>query len=504
MKPLFTMRQALNDPALLGATLAGPSWLPWRVMLISVMGERLKASERVVFERFTGRTREPGRRVEEAAFVIGRRGGKDRAASILAVYLSGLCDHRSVLAPGEKGVIVCVAADQRQARITLGYVVAAFESAPILKRLIKSRTADTLELTNGISVEVRAASFRRIRGVTALAVIGSEVAFWMDAETSNNPDTEILNAARPALATTSGPLILISSPYARKGELWSIYRQHYGAKGDPLVLVAKGTSKEFNPTLSQRVIDRAYERDAIAASAEYGGSFRADVESFVSRAAVQACVPAGRHEMPPVDGTRYVGFVDPSGGSKDSFTLCIAHKDKHGRVILDCIRERRPPFAPSEVVKEFAATLADYGITKIKGDHYAGEWPREQFKKRGGITYEPCPDAKSDLYLNALPKLNSGQVELLDHPKLINQLCGLERRTARSGRDSIDHAPGGHDDVCNAAAGAIALAAGKTSGFKISPEAVAWAKIPYRRGQTQMPRGQRSPVAVSWNRNSSN
>jgi hypothetical protein len=55
--------------------------------------------------------------------------------------------------------------------------------------------------------------------------------------------------------------------------------------------------------------------------------------------------------------------------------------------------------------------------------------------------------------------LNSGRVELLDHKRLVAQLCGLERRTARGGRDSIDHPPGAHDDIANAVAGAIAVAA---------------------------------------------
>jgi hypothetical protein len=65
---------------------------------------------------------------------------------------------------------------------------------------------------------------------------------------------------------------------------------------------------------------------------------------------------------------------------------------------------------------------------------------------------------KSEIYLDSLPLLNSGKLTLLDHPKLIAQLCGLERRTARSGRDQIDHPPGGHDDVCNAALGVLLLA----------------------------------------------
>ena len=83
-----------------------------------------------------------------------------------------------------------------------------------------------------------------------------------------------------------------------------------------------------------------------------------------------------------------------------------------------------------------------------------GEWPAEQFRLHG-IAYEPAGTPKSDLYRDFLPLLNSVRVELLDHPRLVAQLLGLERRTARGGRDSIDHAPGGHDDVINAAVGAL-------------------------------------------------
>jgi hypothetical protein len=64
---------------------------------------------------------------------------------------------------------------------------------------------------------------------------------------------------------------------------------------------------------------------------------------------------------------------------------------------------------------------------------------------------------KSDLYREVLPLLNAGRVELLDLPRLRAQFLGLERRVMRGGRDSIDHGPSGHDDVVNAAAGAIHL-----------------------------------------------
>jgi hypothetical protein len=153
---------------------------------------------------------------------------------------------------------------------------------------------------------------------------------------------------------------------------------------------------------------------------------------------------------------RYTAFVDPSGGSSDSFTLAIGHKNKKDdTIIVDVVREVPAPFAPESVVEEFAKLLQSYGVRDVTGDRYAGEWPREQFRKRG-ITYSPSEMAKSALYVDLLPRLNSRTIRLVDNARLVNQLAGLERRTARGGKDSIDHPPSGKDDVANAVAGVAA------------------------------------------------
>ncbi len=136
-------------------------------------------------------------------------------------------------------------------------------------------------------------------------------------------------------------------------------------------------------------------------------------------------------------------------------TLAIAHREKEV-VVLDALRERKPRFSPEAVVGEFSALLKSYRVGTVRGDRYAGEWPRERFRK-AGIGYRPADKPKSDLYRDLLPALNSTQIELLDHPKLVNQVCALERRTARGGRDSIDRAPGAHDDLANVLAGVAAL-----------------------------------------------
>jgi hypothetical protein len=112
----------------------------------------------------------------------------------------------------------------------------------------------------------------------------------------------------------------------------------------------------------------------------------------------------------------------------------------------------RPPFSPEATINDFTILLKSYRINKVTCDKYAGEFPRELFRRRG-VKYLTSDKSKSDLYRDMLPALNSGRILLPRNERLISQLTGLERRSTRAGRDSIDHAPGGHDDVANAVAG---------------------------------------------------
>jgi hypothetical protein len=241
-----------------------------------------------------------------------------------------------------------------------------------------------------------------------------------------------------------------------------------------------GRQRRMSPTVKPRVIDEATERDPARAAAEYGAQFRSDVESFVNREAVEACVSVRVRERPPLSGVTYSAFVDPSGGSADG--PAIGHQEDNVAV-LDAIRERRPPFSPEDVVLEFSTVLKSYRISNVTGDRYAGEWPRERFREHG-IAYELAAKPKSDLYRDLLPPINSRMVDLLEDARLFAQIVGLERRTARGGRDSIDHAPDAHDDVANAAAGVIAALASSNYEY----ETMDWVDGPERRSKHSTPK----------------
>lgn len=442
------------------------TWKAWRAFLAALFALEMDAEALALYRHHTGRQMAPEQAFREAALICGRRGGKSRVLALIAVFLA-MRDYGPYLAPGEKATIPIIAADRKQARTIFRYVLGLIDNIPALAELKGADTTESVEVGDHVVIEIHTATFRGVRGYTLAAVLIDEVAFLRD-DASANPDEEILAAVRPGLSSIPGSILLMgSSPYAKRGALYAAYKKHW-AKDGSRVLVWKGSTQEMNPTINPEVIAEAYEADAARASAEYGGNFRDDVAGFVTREVIEACTCPGRHELPPITGTRYVAFVDPSGGSADSFTLAIAHREKE-IAVLDAVREVKPPFSPEGVVKDFADLLKLYRLREVTGDRYAGEWPREQFRKQG-IDYKLSEQPKSDIYRDLLPSLNSHRVELLDLPRIEKQFVDLERRTARGGRDSIDHPPNGHDDLVNAVAGALLKVGAAPAPLRITQE----------------------------------
>jgi hypothetical protein len=343
--------------------------------------------------------------------------------------------------------------------LVLEYCRGFLRASPTLAREIESETTTEIRLRNNVTISVNAASFRNLRGRTIVACVYDECAYWRsdDEISSSNPDVEINRAVMPSLQASGGRLIAISSPYRRVGLLHSKHKAHFGVDSDR-TLVVQGASRLFNPLLSEKTIAAAFEEDPEAASSEWGAEFRSDLSAFMDDELIDACVDRDRpRELPPVKGQTYTCFVDPSGGRADAYTIAIGHRDEE-RFIVDVIRGTAPPFNPNEVTAEYARLAQDYGILKVCGDNYSGEWVAAAWRDLAGLTYERSELPASQLALEAIPSFARGSISLPDHAVLIRELKALERRTSRMSRDSVSHPPGGHDDHAVAVFGALRMA----------------------------------------------
>jgi hypothetical protein len=493
VRQTISVTEALESKKLFGTPelFANESWNRWRAVLKAAFAEPLTAAELALFKEVAARD-PPTRRVKELVAIVGRGGGKDSTASIIAAYIAASFDPRAAkLRPGELAYVLCLAVDRDQAAIVFRYIAALFEQIPTLRAMVKGDIGhDSITLKNRVVIEVKTNSYRTIRGRSVLATIFDEVAFWRDAENSQNPDVEVHGAVTPGLERVVGSmLIMISSAHRRLGLLYERHQDCYG-KNDNDTLVVKGGTRLFNPTYSQATIDRAIRRDPARFGAEYNSEWRDDLTNFLTREMIDAAVAPGVTVRPPIEGVIYCAACDSSSGKGDSFTMCISHKEMHHsstggsiRIVIDFLYEKRPPpkFNPNAAIAEIATILKQYRCATITGDNYAVGFVIDGFR-RNGIEYRVSRLNRSEAYLGFLPLMLAGQVLLIDHHRSITQFAGLVRRPTPSGRDSVDHEKGGHDDCSNAVALAACLASVEEQIIPMGPPIVAGQPDPYTSG----------------------
>jgi hypothetical protein len=255
-------------------------------------------------------------------------------------------------------------------------------------------------------------------------------------------------------------LIGISTPYRKLGLLHQKHRDHFGVD-DNDVLVVQGTSKTFNPSLSDAVISAQRSADPTAASAEWDAEFRTDIAAFLDDELIDAAVEHSRPlELPPQHRLYYRAFVDAAGGvGGDSYTLAIAHRETTNKphaehFVVDFVRGTTGKFDPQTVTRAYADLCREYRISNVTGDAYGAEWVAGAWLACG-LHFSRSDLPKSQIYLECIPLFTRGLVSLPDHPRLLRELRMLERHTHRSGKDTVDHPRNGHDDCANVVCGVL-------------------------------------------------
>jgi hypothetical protein len=460
---MISLAEALRDRNLLGDVFAAPSFWPWHCVAKVISGETLDEREAALFRQCTGRTKLLTSAASVIYLLVGRRGGKDRFMSAAAIYRAAIAqDWSKVLSVGEQGVAVLIGADKKQSKILKRYCRGLLEKRMIAATVSRS-TDEGIEFRNGsASLEVVTNDAALIRGRSILGLFGTEACHWDTNPDSPSSDEEVVGAALPGMAMIPGGglTILASSAHRKQGLMFERWKELHG-NDDADEIVWLASSRTMNPALPEAVVAQAMARDPQRAAAEFESRWREDVSDFITADIVDAATDFGVVERQPEAGQTYFGFADAAGGTgRDAFGIAVAHRDAEGRIILDCLRERRPRFVPKDVVSEFADVFHRYRIDTIKSDRFASAWASDEWT-RNGIRCQPSDLTKSQLYLAALPLLLSGQARLVDNERMRRQFTALERRVHAGGRETVDDsgAASANDDLSNCCAGALVFAA---------------------------------------------
>jgi phage terminase large subunit-like protein len=124
------------------------TWQAWRAFLCALFGLPMTEDKASIYNSATGRTEAPQKPFNEAWLVVGRRGGKSFILALIAVYLACFKDWLPYLTRGERGTVMVIAADRKQARTILRYVKALLFEVPMLARLVAREIAEGVDLTN--------------------------------------------------------------------------------------------------------------------------------------------------------------------------------------------------------------------------------------------------------------------------------------------------------------------------------------------------------------------
>jgi hypothetical protein len=450
-----SLAQAMRDPNLLGGPFQAPSFWPWHAVAKVISGEELDSREAELFHECTGRKTLPTGPVNRLIMLAGRRAGKDRFESAVAVWRASLCGSwRSVMSAGEQASVILLGADKKQARILRRYCQGLL-ATPMLAAEVTRTSDEMVEFRSGATLEIVTNDASLVRGRSAIAVLGSECCYWDTREGAASSDEDVVAAALPAMSMTPGGglLMLASSVGRRAGYMHRRWKELFGVD-DAEDVCWLASSRTMNPALSEKVVAKAYADDPQRAAAEFGSQWRDDLAAFISRELVEAAVDRGVLVRPRVPGVRYHAFADVSGGVSDSYAMAISSKigDK---IVLDCLVSRRAPFNPQSVTADMAAVAKQYGISQVTGDRYSAQWAVQSWASQG-IRYVHSDRDRSEIYLEALPLFSAGRARLLDAPRLLSEICALERRQTTT-RDRVDHPARGHDDEANAAMGSMAL-----------------------------------------------
>jgi hypothetical protein len=454
-EPLEEVTPVQTPPARIEPALQQGSGLGLVDFAEQVLGLTLYPRQAEILSQYESRA------VSELVLCLGRRSGKTLLACVIGLYDALVASYDGLLRPGEQRYVVMVATTLEQARIALRTMRELILNSPTLAPLLVGDTTDELALTNGVVLRAIPCSARSGRGLPISCLILDEAAHMLTTEEGNQAGGRVYASMAPSVAQFGerGRIVVLSTPYAKQGLFWDLYRQAKSGE-HPDMLLFEAPTWEVNPTIPQSWLDRQREKDQDLYKIEYGAQFTEGIASYLSAAAVQACVSKGVLERPPREGASYTLALDPAYVG-DAFGLVGACKVGDEHISVDVVRSwrgsRTTPVQHAAVLAEVEQLAEAYNGAQVVTDQFGAEPVRQGLNELGvHVRYSPwTADTKASAFSALKQAINTRSVSLPDHPGLLRELAALEIRQTAGGRPKIGAPQGEHDDLATALAATV-------------------------------------------------
>lgn len=453
-KPLFTFKQYLNDPNLLGEK-------------ISLYPKQKEIITEFITKPYT-----------RGAWAIGRRSGKTFSAAIMALYcLIALGPiYQTCLLPGENFYVFFIANNETQAKIGLRQLRILLNQSPLLKKLIieDKITGTEIPLHTGGVFKAVTSNGAGLRGFPVAFIIIDEAAHFTS---GSGPKTgeNLFTAVSPSMAQFGkyGRILLISSPWTKQGIFYKLYEQ--GRSGDYSTIHAVNyPTWEMNPRITPEFLEDERRQDPIKFNIEYGAEFAADYRSFVDYDLLrEAIVSDSPFEFQSKFKYKYFLALDPALVG-DAYTAAIGHVEE-GNVVIDLFHEFIPSFEQGERTVVDIAEVENwilrqhqaYRFAKIVLDQCQSAATIQRLGKKVGksriqeLTWTTKSKTEAYSYLKEL--FNTRRLKMYYHETAIHQFKNLQVIYSAGGRWTVSGGSGPKvDDYCSVVA-AIAYLSKNTS-----------------------------------------
>lgn len=444
-------------------------------------------------------------------WALGRRSSKTTMAAACAVYASCLLadKYKEFLRPGEPFYVFAVSTNLEQSKEFLRRVKGFVSDSPILKKLVKRETVDSLELSNGCIFRAVPATSRGVRGYAVPFLILDEAAHFQDTD-GNAAGDSLFQALSPSVAQfgSLGRILLLSSPWIQQGVFWEMFKQADSGQ-HPYMQKVNLPTWEVNPTISSEWLEQTRSRDPEMFRIEYGAEFTGNVAAFIDSQLIDAAINHDRGPLPPLPKFKgkYYLSLDPAKGNRDAYTACIAHLDSD-RLVVDQFHQFAPTWGDGKKSQVAIALVEDWILEQHKAYNFAAV-VLDQYNSSSTIQRLSSKikireltwtaPSKTQAYSKLRELANAGNLELYSHPKAIAQIKNLTVKYRANGTwDVSGGTAAAVDDYPSALAGAV-LAARQCIVHQIPPPS----GISYHTLTGSLMRNERRPSPYKANRDRS-